>query len=144
MFDPLVNVCSKATRLLVGAVVSACEHHCGAVDLLQHLIEVLLGCLHCRADERVDVDTGKDLGEERMRRMDLRMIGKQAPLHMMRVELRPSFPSRCPSHHRLAHPPGGSCSSSSWTEKLILLGREGRPTVSQPRNHEGLLSGSYL
>ena len=63
--DPLVNVCSKATRLLVGAVVSACEHHCGAVDLLQHLIEVLLGGLHCRADQRVDVDTGKDLREKR-------------------------------------------------------------------------------
>ena len=63
--DPLVNVCSKATRLLVGAVVSACEHHCGAVYLLQHFIEVLLGGLHCRADERVDVDTGEDLRARR-------------------------------------------------------------------------------
>ena len=106
--DPLVNVCSEATRLLVGAVVSAGEHHCGAADLLQHLIHVLLGGLHCRADERVDVDTGEDLREERMC-LDMRM---ERPLHMKRVEWRPSFQSRCPSHHRPGLPPGATCEES--------------------------------
>ena len=106
--DPLVNVCSKTTRLLIGAVVAAGEHHGRAAHLLQHLVHVLLGGLHCRADERVDVDTGKDLREERMRRvcLDLMMGGfTHRPLHMKRVEWQPSFPSRCPSHHRLARPP---------------------------------------
>ena len=107
IFDPLVNIWSKATRLLVGAVVPACEHHGRAVHLLEHLIEVLLGCLHCRADQRVDVDTGKDLREERMKPT---MFGEPdwlAPLHMKRALWRPSFPNRCPSHHRPSPPPNG-------------------------------------
>ena len=103
--DPLVNVCSKTTRLLIGAVVAAGEHHGRAAHLLQHLVHVLLGGLHCRADERVDVDTGKDLREEGMK--PIMFANLLAPLHMRRALWRPSFPNRCPSHHRPSPPPNG-------------------------------------
>ena len=59
--NTLVNILGQAAGLLVRAVVPGGGHEGGAADLLQHLVQVLLGGLHRGADQRLDVDRGQHL-----------------------------------------------------------------------------------
>ena len=57
----LEDIMGEAPGLLIGAVVPAGGHQSWAPHLLEHLVEVLLGRLHCHGDQGLDVDTGLDL-----------------------------------------------------------------------------------
>ena len=59
--NTLVNILGQAAGLLVRTVVPGGGHEGGAADLLQHLVQVLLGGLHRGADQRLDVDRGQHL-----------------------------------------------------------------------------------
>ena len=57
----LEYIICKATRLLIWTIISTSHHQSWTADIFIHLIQIFLGSLHCRADERLNIHTSKNL-----------------------------------------------------------------------------------